>query len=171
MEYKDTDPDIQTFLINRLISWIQDPHGHEIQITSFPPQKQRAFQNQLKLGWYAFITGLIHPTIIQLQQQHYSTKHRKTTGASWATQIIQQNWQTLYDLWLLRNHTLHQRTIDDNHGLANLDYAITVEYHLGPLGQWLLLKAPRNTSLQRHRIKREMVQTHQTSKRNQRNYN
>ena len=59
---------------------------------------------------------------------------RRTTGASWASQLIQQLWHTLYELWLLRNHTLHQNTIDDNHGLDSLNYSITVEYHIGALG-------------------------------------
>ena len=34
----------------------------------------------------------------------------------------------------MRNNTLHQRTIDDNHGIDNLHYSIMVEYHIGPLG-------------------------------------
>ena len=92
MEYKDTDPDMHNFLINSLISWLQDPHGNEVSISSFPPHKQGSFQNRLQLGWYAFIVGLIHPTIVQLQQQHYSHKHRKTTGTSWASKLIQHTW-------------------------------------------------------------------------------
>ena len=77
MEQKDTDKDLQTFIIDGLTSWLQDPYGNEILITSFPPHKQQALQNQLKLGWYAFISGLIHPALIELQQHHYSNIHRK----------------------------------------------------------------------------------------------
>ena len=50
------------------------------------------------------------------------------------TQLIQQLWHHLFELWLLQNQALHQQTTDDNHRIENLDYSITVEYHIGPLG-------------------------------------
>ena len=34
----------------------------------------------------------------------------------------------------LKPSLTHQWTIDDNHGIDNLDYSITVEYHIGPIG-------------------------------------
>ena len=80
------------------------------------------------------LTGLIHPSLVTLQQQQYSNKSRKPTGASWTSQFIQQSWQHLYKLWLAHNHALHQQAIDDNHGIDNLEYSITVEYHIGPIG-------------------------------------
>ena len=131
---KDTDPDLQQFIIEGLKSWIQNPQGDEITLQHFPVHKQPIFQNQLNLGWFAFLSGLIHPSLVTLQQQHYSLQSKKYTGASWTTQIIQQLWHHLFELWLLRNQALHQRTIDDNHGIEHLDYSISVEYHIGPLG-------------------------------------
>ena len=131
---KNTDQNIQKVIIDGLISWIQDTYGDEISIIQFPPHKQEAFQQQLNLGWFAFLAGFIPSKIAHLQQQHYSTQNRKTTGTSWASQLIQKIWHILYELWLLRNKTLHQNTINNNHGLENLDYSITVEYHIDALG-------------------------------------
>ena len=37
-------------------------------------------------------------------------------------------------MYMSRNHTLHQQTINDNHGMDNLEYSITVEYHIGHIG-------------------------------------
>ena len=132
MAYKDTNPDLQTFTISGLVSWLQDPHSNELSLSSFPPHKQTSFQKQLHLGWYAFLTGLIHPSILHIQK-YYSNKQRRTTGASWTSNLTQHIWKILYDLWLLWNQALHQWTIDSNHRLENLDHSIMVEYHLGPL--------------------------------------
>ena len=128
------DLDLQSFLLEGLKSWISDPQGDEISLHHFHSDNQPTFQLQLNLGWYSLITGLIHPSLTTLQQTHYSKPSKTTTGASWAAQFIHQLWHHLYELWLLWNQALHQWTINDNHGSDNLDYSITVEYHIGPIG-------------------------------------
>ena len=133
MTQKDIDPDLQHFIIEGLTSWFHNPHGDEISLHQCPPHKQLIFQQQLNLGWYTLLTGLIHPSLTTLQQQHYSNRSRKTTGTSWTSQFIQQTWHHLYELWLFCNQALHQQTINDNHGIDNLKYYITVEYHIGPI--------------------------------------
>ena len=105
---KDTDHELQEFIIEGLISWIQDLYGDELPITQLPPHKQTAFQQQLNIGWFGFLAGFISPAIAHLQQQHYSDNSKKTTGASWTSQLIQQIWHILYELWLLCNKTLHK---------------------------------------------------------------
>ena len=99
----NTEPDLQSFLLEGLKSWISDPQGDEISLHHFHPDNQPTFQLQLNLGWYTLITGLIHPSLATLQQTHYSKLSKRTTGASWAAQFIQQLWHHLYELWLLRN--------------------------------------------------------------------
>ena len=131
---KDTDHKLQEFNIEGLISWIQDLYRDELPTTHFPAHKQTAFQQQLNIGWFGFLAGFISPAIAHLQQRHYSDNSKETTGASWTSQLIQQIWHILYELWLLHNKTLHQKTIDGNHGINHLDYSVIVKYHIGALG-------------------------------------
>ena len=86
-------------------------------------------QDHVRFEISTLLTGIIHPSLDTLQQHHYSHKSKKSTGPSWTAQLIQRSWHLLYKLWLLQNHTLHQCTFDHNHGIDNLDYSITAEYH------------------------------------------
>ena len=127
MDQKDTDPDLHHFIIEGFTSWWQ----HLSPMIS-PPQTS-CIPTPTHLGWYTLLTVLLHPSLATLQQQHYSNRARKMTCASWASQFIQQTGHHLYKLWLFHNQALHQQTIVNHHGIDNLEYSITVEFHMGPI--------------------------------------
>ena len=134
LEEQQTEPHLATYLVLGLSSWLLDPYGEELTLEQFPPHLHATFHSHHQLGWFALLVGFIHPNIIHLQQKHLTSLQYRTTGATWASRLIRYLWRALYELWLLRNNTLHEKTIHDNNGQAHLDFSISVEHHLGPLG-------------------------------------
>ena len=130
----DTHPNITSFICNGLLSWTADPFGEEEPIDHLPPHIYQTFDNQLNLGWFALLSGVLHPSIIQLQQSHYSSISTRRTGFSWGRKLILKLWNIIFELWKLRCHVLHNTIIDQNHGDDHLKFSITVEYHMGAVG-------------------------------------
>ena len=133
-EEHHTEPHLATYIVLGLSSWLLDPYGDEIPLDNFPDRFHSVFRSYLQLGWFALLSGFIHPDIVHLQQTHLSSLQYKTTGATWASRFIRYMWNALYELWLLRNKTLHDNTTNANNGQAQLDFSISVEHHLGPFG-------------------------------------
>ena len=134
LEEHHTEPHLATFLVLGLSSWLLDPYGDELTLENFPLRLHPTLTSHLELGWFALLSGFVHPDIVQSQQQHLSSLQYRTTGVTWASRLTQKLWQVLYDLWLLRNTTLHANTINENNGQTHLDFSISVEHHLGPFG-------------------------------------
>ena len=131
---QDTEPNITTFLCKGLLSWTQDPHGNEILFNNIPVPAIIPLTNQLAIGWFGTLSGLIHPSIISLQQQHYTAMQSRRTGSAWGHRLIRQLWQYIFDLWKLRNHTLHENPMPLGQGVDHLNFSIQVEYFTGPIG-------------------------------------
>ena len=138
---QDTDPDIASFLIDGLQSWLTDPHGNEGTLSSFPLQHRCSFAQQLSLGWFGTISGMFHPSLINLQQQYYNQQQLKRSGSAWGRKLILQLWQRLHLLWKLRNHHLHNSPTQQFHGEDYLHHSIQVEYLTGPIGLPVLYHA------------------------------
>jgi hypothetical protein len=130
----DTHPAIIFFICKGLLSWTTDPFGDELPLDHLPPHIYQAFDNQLQLGWFATLSGILHPSLIQLQQTHYSSIPSRRTGFAWGRKITLKLWNIIYELWKLRCHALHNTIIDQNHGDDQLTFSITVEYHIGAIG-------------------------------------
>ena len=134
LESIDTDPTITDFLCNGITSWTQNPFGEELPLLHFPPPFITAFQNQLDIGWFGTLSGLLHPSLISLQQQHYSAIQSRRTGSAWGRRLTSKLWQHIHDLWMLRNRTLHDNPIQSSQGEDHLNFAIKVEHLTGPIG-------------------------------------
>ena len=134
LEAHSTDPHIASFFLRGLLSWTRDPNGYEIQIHQYPQQHIPALAAQLQVGWFGTLSGLLHPAILAKQTQYYQSLSSRKTGPSWGRQFILQLWSILHQLWIQRNHKLHDTTIHENHGISHLHFSIQVEHHLGPLG-------------------------------------
>ena len=117
-----------------ITSWTQDPFGEELPLLHFPPPSITAFQNQLDIGWFGTLSGLLHPSLISLQQQHYSAIQSRRTGSAWGRRLTSKLWQHIHDLWMLRNRTLHDNPIQSSQGEDHLNFAIKVEHLTGPIG-------------------------------------
>ena len=131
---QDSEPNITKFLCKGLLSWTQDPHGNEISLHNIPAPALIPLNNQLSIGWYGTLSGLIHPSIISLQQKHYTAIQSRRTGSAWGHRLIRQLWQYIFDLWKLRNHTLHENPMPVGQGVDYLNFSIQVEYLTGPIG-------------------------------------
>ena len=94
----------------------------------------KSIKFQLNIGWFGTLSGLLHPSLISLQQQHYSTITSRRTGSAWGRRLILQMWQYIFDLWVLRNNTLHDNPVQISQGEDHLNFAIKVEYYTGPIG-------------------------------------
>ena len=148
-----TDPDITTFLGDGIESWLQDPHGCETSLSSFDVHHRCSFLQQLSLGWFGTISGMFHPSLLNLQQQYYNSQQLQRSGAAWGKKLTMYLWQQLHSLWTLRNHHLHNNPTQQVNGEELLDFSIQVEYHTGPIGLPRLYQAyfllPLDTLLQK----------------------
>ena len=130
----DTHPSIASFICEGILSWTRDPYGEEPPIDHLPHTICNAFDNQLHFGWFATLSGVLHPSLIQLQQTHYSSMSSRRTGFAWGRKTILKLWNTIFELWKFRSHTLHNTVIQQNHGQDQLNFSMTVEYHMGAIG-------------------------------------
>ena len=130
----DIHPAIIHFVCSSLTSWTNDPFSEEAPINHLPQNSCQTFKNQLQLGWFTTLSGVLHPSLIQLQQNHYSTITSCCTGSAWGRQLILKLWNIIYELWKLRCNTLHDTIIQQIHGEDQLTFSITVKYHMGAIG-------------------------------------
>ena len=130
---KDTHPDITTFIISGLTKWFNG--SNHILSESIPDQTLLiAFQTQLKLGWEAFLYGLIASPIISCQQEYYKSIASWKTGMRWGIQLVDKLWNIIYQLWTHRNNCLHEtEALNQNSGIDQLKLAIVHEHALGLL--------------------------------------
>ena len=101
-------------------------------IFSHNVKEDNAFKNQLKVGWYYFLCGMITSDIIDLQQSHYTNIESMKLGSRWAINFTQRLWQIIHKIWKHRCNVLFENNrVDDLSGLPQLLTSITTEYGLG----------------------------------------
>jgi hypothetical protein len=75
-----------------------------------------------QIGWLNTLSGFYGKSIVQQQDNHYNQLGMCRTGTVWASKIIRQLWQMIYQMWLNRNEILHKKgVIEDISGSALLD--------------------------------------------------
>ena len=127
-----THPDVTAFLLQGLTSWFNDPYGNEILLNCADPTSQSTLLEQLELGWFATLSGFLHPNLIELQHRYYLIIRRRKTGRKWASNLIKQFWNIIHSLWVNRCSVLHNSdAIHRLHGLPLLRDAIEAEYNRG----------------------------------------
>ena len=78
----DTHPDIITFIISGLSSWLSSSNDVHLDVT-IEHDILLAFRSQLSLGWESLLLGLIAKKVIHQQQLHYSSIQSRKLGKRW----------------------------------------------------------------------------------------
>lgn len=103
-----THPDVTAFLLHGLTSGCNDPYGDEILLNCADPTSQSTLLEQLlNLGWFATLSGFLHPNLIELQHRYYLIIRRRKTGRKWASNLIKHFWNIIHSLWVHRCSVLH----------------------------------------------------------------
>jgi hypothetical protein len=91
------------------------------------------FKHQSRIGWDAFLEGLISTEWARLQQDYYKSIQCQGSGKSWASGLIQQLWNINHQVWNYRNRVLHenQQKLNTLYGVEELDKAIRWEFLKG----------------------------------------
>ena len=127
----DTHPDITSFVISGLSSWLSSSTDVIINDT-LEPSITAAFRSQLNLGWVPLLHGLISRDLIHLQQQYYTSIHSRKLGTRWGIRLIGKLWSFIHQLWIHRNSVLHNTpSIDVISGKEHLIASITSEHEMG----------------------------------------
>jgi hypothetical protein len=101
----DTEPTIRHLILLYLKGW----QTNDV-ITYLPPRSlEAAVQEQIRIGWHRFYEGWLSKQWMILQQRHYTTVKSTKSGRRWATALIQNMWDTAWDLWEHRNEVLHRK--------------------------------------------------------------
>ena len=131
---QNTLPEIALFLHNGLLSWTKDPFGLELPLQDYSTEIQHIFYQQLQLGWFATLSGFLHPSLILLQHGHFKGIKSRKSGEAWGKKLILQLWSLIHKVWLLRNSVLHESEINLLQGEDHLNYSISLEHNIGPTG-------------------------------------
>lgn len=131
MSLQDTLPEIANFLYNGILSWTGDPFGSEEPISHYSAATIPIFKQQLQIGWFATMSGFLHPSMILLQHGHYKISKSRKTGEAWGKKLILKLWSIIHKVWMLRNSVLHESEINLLQGEDHLNYSITLEHNIG----------------------------------------
>ena len=101
----NTDPTICHIIILYLTGW---QTGEDILYTP-PSALEAAVQEQNQIGWNRFFEGWLSSQWVIAQQHYYSVTKSNKTGRRWVIAIIQNLWDTAWDLWEHRNEVLHEK--------------------------------------------------------------
>ena len=134
MSKQDTLPELSTFIYNGILSWTNDPFGFEDPLHHYTQTTQKIFNQQLQLGWFATLSGFLHPSLILLQHGHYKVIKSRRSGEAWGKKLILQLWSIIHRVWSVRNSALHESEINILQGEDHLNYSITLEHELGSQG-------------------------------------
>ena len=100
--------------------------------TSYSPSLKKAIMSQRQLGWEQFLEGLISKHWISHQQEYFDSINSSLSTSIWASRLIRQGWELIYQIWQSRNNQLHNTDrINDFNGLQQLKTAIRSEWSVG----------------------------------------
>ena len=126
-------PGLTEALIANLHNWHNNIISTDIRYR-YSSDLQEAINTQNNIGWNTFLFGAPCNSLINLQAQHLKLHTKKTSGVIWFSNVIKILWDTKFDLWVHRNHFIHNTTsclhILDKH---HLHQCIQREYNIGIL--------------------------------------
>ena len=127
----DTHPDIITFIISGLSSWLSSSNDFHLDVT-VERDMLLSFRSQLRLRWEYILLRLITKKMIHQQQLHYSSIQSRKLGTRWGIRLTGKLWLIIQQLWIYRNNVLHNTSsIDILSGKEQLSTAISSEYKQG----------------------------------------
>ena len=105
LQTKLTHPSIRTTILQSLHRW-----SHDLPVLSPPttvPFLQQAIDEQAQLGWDAALFGFWSTAWTEAQDSYFRFLGKRNSGRRWLSLLIQQLWDTAWDLWEHRNGIFH----------------------------------------------------------------
>jgi Endonuclease/Exonuclease/phosphatase family./Reverse transcriptase (RNA-dependent DNA polymerase). len=127
MTQEHTDPEITCFFVEGLESFRKSP-------TSGPTEDPgHQWQRELwSIGWLNVLAGFIPQSMVQQQQQYYTSIGSRRGSLKWAGNLIHHVWLLMHQMWLGRNEVLHQKSIINQiSGSTLLDVEVEREFDKG----------------------------------------
>jgi hypothetical protein len=110
--HPNTQPDLTIILLQGVRGALHDP-SYQMNIATREPRFQYLVNAQNKIGWQHLLKGRFSHHWLQCQQLHIyldpSIDSTKNTGERWLKRILHCLWNSLWQVWLLRNDDLHGR--------------------------------------------------------------
>jgi hypothetical protein len=143
---QETHPGVTHLLLARLNAW---RNHYE---TSFPipliPVLRTAYLDQQEIGWFNFLQGRISTYWVTIQADYYSLLGSQRSATTWARRLISKLWDLSLQMWLHRNHILHEMpNAETEKYTRKLDRRIQAEFRknldgLSPPHHYLLRRTP-----------------------------
>ena len=132
---QDTDPDIIRVVILALPRWRAGVLTSAFCPHSVSDNVRAAVNEQHRIGWDNFMSGLLSKRWARCQEEYYRTKKNRKTGHRWAIRLSTRLWMYHKAQWTHRNSVRYkQQNRDALHGRQELLYACQVELDLGLQG-------------------------------------
>lgn len=129
---QDTDPDITRAVILALPRWRAGALTSAFCPQSVSTSVKEAIQDQHRIGWDNFMSGLLSTKWAICQQAYYTKKKQRKTGRRWAIRMSKRIWDYHKAQWNHRNSVRYQHQNQDMlHGRQELLYACQVEMDFG----------------------------------------
>jgi hypothetical protein len=133
MEEVQTDPEIRTAIVTRLVQWADNLPMLPIQTDSVVLQD--AIQHQDDIGWDNFFEGRIAKDWEQAQEAYYKWCRSRKSARRWTTALIQKLWNVAWDLWEQRNGiVLDAEHAEIQHNMVEVNNEIRAQFQQGHHG-------------------------------------
>ena len=132
MRRQDTDPDIQTALVDILRTFQKRDDYDSYVPKGYNASLQRCLNAQSHIGITNMMEGMLTYDWAEEQQKYYTSIRSRKTGHRWAVGLSTQLWNIIYDMWDHRNQVLHQKKeIESLSGQDIINAAIKEELRKG----------------------------------------
>ena len=109
LDKHNTDPALRELLLTGLLAW----RNNHLVPTSIKHPILAALQGQL--GWQSIFEGRPATGWKEAQQEYYIANGKRQTGRRWLSQLLTQLNNIAFQLWDVRNKTLHSNKCDLAH--------------------------------------------------------
>jgi hypothetical protein len=107
-----TQPDLTIILLQGVRGTLNDP-SYQMNVATREPRFQYLVTAQNKIGWQHILKGRFSHHWLQCQQLHIyldpDIDSTKNTGERWLKRVLNCLWNSIWQVWLIRNDDLHGR--------------------------------------------------------------
>ena len=134
MRAQDTDPEIQTAIVEILRSFQKREDYDSYVPKGYNPSLQRCLNAQSHIGITNMLEGMLTYDWADEQQKYYTSIRSRKTGHRWAVGLSTRLWEIVYTMWEHRNHILHkEKELESLSGMEIVTAAIKTELQRGLL--------------------------------------
>ena len=127
----DTCPNAIIAIQRNLLNWRLSRQPGARDYLS-PPDLREVLQQQHKIGWRGFLEGFVAKAWIEYQAVYFNETKSLRSSTLWASKLIRECWQFLFNIWEARNKKIHETTmLKLLEGRPQLRLAINEEWEIG----------------------------------------